>query len=94
MVKRLPAMQETWVQSLGGEDPQEKEMQPTPVFLPGKFHGQRSLLGYSHGVAKSQTQLSNFIFFLSGYMLRSGFARLYNSVFNLSRTLDTAFHSG
>ena len=26
MVKRLPAMQETWVQSLGGEDPQEKEM--------------------------------------------------------------------
>ena len=92
--KHLPTMQETWVQSLGGEDPQEKEMQPTPVFLPGKFHGQRSLLGYSHGVAKSQTQLSNFIFFLSGYMLRSGFARLYNSVFNLSRTLDTAFHSG
>ena len=26
MVKHLPAMQETWVQSLGGEDPLEKEM--------------------------------------------------------------------
>ena len=26
MVKRLPAMQETWVQSLGREDPLEKEM--------------------------------------------------------------------
>ena len=26
MVKRLPAMQETWVQSLGPEDPLEKEM--------------------------------------------------------------------
>ena len=26
MVKRLPAMQETWVQSLGWEDPLEKEM--------------------------------------------------------------------
>ena len=26
MVKRLPTMQETWVQSLGGEDPLEKEM--------------------------------------------------------------------
>ena len=26
MVKRLPAMQETWVQSLGQEDPLEKEM--------------------------------------------------------------------
>ena len=46
MVKCLPAMQETWVQSLGQEDPLEKEMQPTPVFLPGKFHGQRRLVGY------------------------------------------------
>ena len=27
--------------------PLEKEMQPTPVFLPGEFHGQRSLAGYS-----------------------------------------------
>ena len=26
MVKRLPAMQKTWVQSLGQEDPLEKEM--------------------------------------------------------------------
>ena len=26
MVKNLPAMQETWVQSLGGEDPLEKGM--------------------------------------------------------------------
>ena len=25
----------------------EKKMQPTPVFLPGKSHGQRSLAGYS-----------------------------------------------
>ena len=27
--------------------PQRKKWQPTPVFLPGKFHGQRSLVGYS-----------------------------------------------
>ena len=40
-------MQETWVQSLGWADPLEKEMATTPVFLPGKFHGQRSLAGYS-----------------------------------------------
>ena len=40
-------MQETQVQSLGWEDPLEKEMEPTPVFLPGKSHGQRSLAGYS-----------------------------------------------
>ena len=47
MVKNLPAMQETWVQSLGWENPLEKEMATTPVFLPGKSHGQRSLAGYS-----------------------------------------------
>ena len=47
MVKNLPAMQETWVQSLGQEDPWRRKWQPTPVFLPGKSHGQRSLVGYS-----------------------------------------------
>ena len=47
MVKNLPVMQETRVQALGWEDPLEKEGQLTPVFLPGEFHGQRSLVGYS-----------------------------------------------
>ena len=32
-------------------------MAPTPVFLRGKFHGQRNLEGMVHGVTKSQTQL-------------------------------------
>ena len=32
---------------------------PTPVFLPGDFHGQRSLVGYIHGVTKSLTWLSH-----------------------------------
>ena len=32
--------------------------QPTPVFLPGEFHGQRSLVGYSPWIVKTQTQLS------------------------------------
>ena len=40
-------MQETGGRSLGQEDPLEKERQPTPIFLPGKVHGQRSLVGYS-----------------------------------------------
>ena len=47
MVKNLPAVQETQVQSLGREDPLEKGMVPTPVFLPGESHRQRSLAGYS-----------------------------------------------
>ena len=45
--KSLPAMQETWVQSLGQEAPMEKKWLPTPIFLPGKSHGQRSLVSYS-----------------------------------------------
>ena len=43
----LPAMQDTWVLSLGWEDPLEKGMATTPVLLPGKSHGQRRLVGYS-----------------------------------------------
>ena len=46
-VKNLPAMQETQVQSL--------EKDPTPVFLPREFHGQRSLVAIVHRVAKSRT---------------------------------------
>ena len=40
-------MRKTQVWSLGQEDPLEKKMQPTPVFLPGKSHGLRILVGYS-----------------------------------------------
>ena len=47
MVTNVPAMQENQVQSLGQEDPLEKGMVPTPVFLPGESHGQRSLKGHS-----------------------------------------------
>ena len=45
-VQNLPALQETQetrVPSPGWEDPLEKEMETTPVFLSGKSHGQRSL---------------------------------------------------
>ena len=59
MVKCLPTMWETqsprevqlnlpesfnpWVGNISGR----RKWQPTPVFLPGKSHGQRSLVGYS-----------------------------------------------
>ena len=35
------------VRSLGQEVPLRREWQPTPVFLPGEFHGLRSLAGYN-----------------------------------------------
>ena len=68
-VKRLPAMWETQVWSLGREDSLEEEMQPTPVPLPGKLHGQRSLLqATAPGVTKSRTRLSNFTFTFNHYV--------------------------
>ena len=54
LVKNPPAMQETWVQSLGWEDALRRERQPTPAFWPGEFHG----FCIVHGVAKSRTRMS------------------------------------
>ena len=46
-VKNLPAKQETQVWYLVGKTTWRKKWQPTPVFLLGELHGQRSLAGYS-----------------------------------------------
>ena len=49
----MPLPMQVGVQSLGREDPLEKEMATHSMFLPGKSHEQRSLEGYSpHGVKK------------------------------------------
>ena len=42
-----------------GRSPGEGNDYPTPVFMPGEFHGERSLVATVYGVVKSQTQLSN-----------------------------------
>ena len=48
MVKHLPTVRETWVRSLGWEDLLKKEMATySSKSMPGKFHGLRSLVGYS-----------------------------------------------
>ena len=49
MVKHIPTMQETRVRSPGwvGKVSWRRKWQPTPVLLPGKSHGQRSMVGYS-----------------------------------------------
>ena len=41
MVNNLPAMQETWVKSLGQEDPPEKEMATRSSILAWRTPGQR-----------------------------------------------------
>ena len=59
---------QTQIWSWIGKIPWRREWQPTPVFLPGEFHGQRTgilciLVGYTvHVVTKSQTWLSDFHF--------------------------------
>ena len=46
-VKKLPTKQEMQVWSLSQEDLWRRKWHPIPVFLPGKSHGERSLVGYS-----------------------------------------------
>ena len=47
MVKHMLAMWETWFWSLVQEDPLEEETATHSSTLAGKFHGRRSLVGYS-----------------------------------------------
>ena len=60
MVKNLPAVQETCVQSLGWEDPLEEGRATHSSILAWRTPMDRGAwLATVHGVAKSQTQLSN-----------------------------------
>ena len=52
-------MQDTQVQSLGQEDPLEKEMAVHSSILAGESHGQKILVGYSPWGLKSWIWLSN-----------------------------------
>ena len=59
-VKNLPAMQETWVQSLGLEDPLEEGMAIHSSILAWRIPIDRGVWQATvHGVAKSQARLSN-----------------------------------
>ena len=78
MVKNLPEMQEIWVQFLVGKIPWRREWLSTPAFLAGKFHGQRSLVGYSplgcreqlvHTCARAHTHTHTHIYTLEDHLL-------------------------
>ena len=75
LVKNPPAVQETWVRSLGWEDPLEKGKAPRSSILAWRIPWT------VHGVAKSRTPLNDFYFkswllklFLSGILLFSSFS--------------------
>ena len=80
-VKNLPAVQETWVQSLGREDSLEKEMaNPFQYSCLEKSHGQRSLAGYRPWGHKSQTPLQlNHHQELDLFVIRLIFIKLTNN---------------
>ena len=65
LIKNPPTMRETWVQPWVGKIPWRRKWQPIPVFLPGKFHGLRSLVGYSSWGCKESdtTEQLHFLFF-------------------------------
>ena len=57
LVKNLLAMRETWVRSLGWEDPLEKTINGYPFQYSGL---ENSMVSIVHGVSKNQTRLSDF----------------------------------
>ena len=59
MVKNSPAMQETWVSSLGREDPLEEGMATHSRILAWRIPWREGLVAAVHGVTKSQTRLSD-----------------------------------
>ena len=64
LIKNPPAMRETWVRSLGWEDPLQKGKATHSSILAWRIPW---TVGSVHGVAKSRTQLSGFHFFLLFY---------------------------
>ena len=69
LVKNLHAMQETWVQSLGWEDPLEEERLSTPVFWPGEFYGLYSPWGRKELDTTERLSVSQSVSLLSSQCL-------------------------
>ena len=70
MVKNLPANAEDARRRFDlcvTKIPWRRKGKSTPVFLPEKFHGQRSLVGYSPWISKNQTGLSKWAHILSSH---------------------------
>ena len=82
MVKNPPAMPETWIQSLGWEDPLEEGMATHSSILAWRIPMDRGALGTTvSGVTKSQIGLSNFHFHFS-FMFKI-FLSEYDSISSL-----------
>ena len=85
MVKRLPIIRETWVQSWVGKISWRRKWQPIPVLLPGKSHGQRSLVGYSPWGCK-ESDMTERLYFLSftHFISFSGMLLMFSILLHIS----------
>ena len=100
-VKILCAKQESQVQSLGQEDLLEKGRLPTPVFLPGEFQGQRSLVGCSPWGCKeldlinTSTLSEKWLHKMKYKILYYGFLKLHRKKYGMQKHLILLypFHS-
>ena len=84
LVKNLPAMQETWVLSLGWEDPLEKRKATHSSILAWRIPWS------VHGVTKSQTRLSDFHFHLLSLCMKCslGISNFLEEISSLSSFIE------
>ena len=68
MAKNLLAMQETQVQSLGWGRSWRREWLLTPILLPGEFHAQKNLAGYSPWCCK-ESDMTESLQFVAVYKI-------------------------
>ena len=90
-LKRLPPMRETRVQSLVRKIPWRREWQPTPVFLPGEFQGQKSLAGYSPWGCKELDITEQLTLFSFVYILHKVFLEFHAEATSPLNTLSVGF---
>jgi len=75
-------MWETWFDPWVGKIPWRREQMPTPAFLPGKFHGQRILAGYSPRGCKEPDMTERLTFSFSLLQEDSYSINIYNYSLN------------
>ena len=92
-VKNPPAMQETWFDLWVGKISWRREWLPTPVFLPGEFHGQGSLVGFGPwGRTESDTTEQLMHFHISISILNCRLSFICHNIF-IGTQLLTHLHT-